>query len=159
VSSERCAPKGFKGVLASGKGRGRSFGGGSRQRSVKQRTAGTNYEFKRPAFVSRCLFLCFCADRIVSRARQREGGRRREPSRIKPGARALWDLRRLCAVPYRLYIRDFLPRPLTPLPSFYSRMSLSRMAHRLAEIAVPESSLERDLPTIYFPSINFSRRL
>lgn len=128
-------------------------------RGVKQRAAGTNYEFKRSVFVSRCLFLCFCANRIVSRARQREGGRRREPSRIKPGARALWDLRRLCVVPSHSRLSPSLADP--PRFFLFAYVVESRVSStgRICGPRIGPRERERDLPTIcsYSPSINFSR--
>lgn len=96
----------------------RLHGGGRvpRGRSVKQRTAGTNYGFKRPAFVFRCLFLCFRAGRIVSgRPDGRERGvwQRQSPGtglcRTSGGFVVLLD-------GSSSFIRDFLPRPLTRSP-------------------------------------------
>lgn len=90
-------------------------------KSVKQRATGTNYGFKRPAFVSDgCLFLCFCAGRIVARARRRErrlGTRDKAPGYrgfVEPPTALLRALLRL----YVTHIRDFLPWPALPSAVF-----------------------------------------
>lgn len=87
-------------------------------KSVKQRATGTNYGFKRPAFVSRCLFLCFCAGLHCFRLDGAQGGKRGKRAgtvkRLGTGLCGTSGAALLCAspAPRRTFVTFSLARSL-----------------------------------------------